>query len=127
MCLQRYGLISFALVFLVEQLGGILQATLTLNGLIGGVTLGLFSLGIFFKVANSTVRYIIYKYNAGINFFSLKGALYGGLTSLVLVVYIGVMAQIKSVAVIPLPTLMDGCDCFQNGTITDAVPEADSQ
>lgn len=51
-----YGLLSFALVFLVEQLGGILQATLTLNGLIGGVTLGLFSLGIFFKRANALVR-----------------------------------------------------------------------
>lgn len=50
-----YGLLSFALVFLVEQLGGILQATLTLNGLIGGVTLGLFSLGIFFKSANTKV------------------------------------------------------------------------
>lgn len=53
-CLS-YGILSFALVFLVEQLGGILQATLTLNGLIGGVTLGLFSLGIFFKSANSKV------------------------------------------------------------------------
>lgn len=42
---------------MVEQLGGILQATLTLNGLIGGVTLGLFSLGIFFKSANSQVRH----------------------------------------------------------------------
>lgn len=43
------------LVFVVEQLGGILQATLTLNGLIGGVTLGLFSLGVFFKSANAKV------------------------------------------------------------------------
>lgn len=43
-------------MFLVEQLGGILQATLTLNGLLGGVTLGLFSLGIFFKCANSKVN-----------------------------------------------------------------------
>lgn len=50
-----YGILSFALVFLVEQLGGILQATLTLNGLIGGITLGLFSLGVFFKVANTRV------------------------------------------------------------------------
>lgn len=50
-----YGVLSFALVFLVEQLGGILQATLTLNGLIGGVTLGLFSLGVFFKCANTRV------------------------------------------------------------------------
>lgn len=42
-------------MFLVEQLGGILQATLTLNGLVGGVTLGLFSLGVLFKSANSRV------------------------------------------------------------------------
>lgn len=55
MILQSFGILSFALVFLVEQLGGILQATLTLNGLIGGITLGLFSLGIFFKSANSKV------------------------------------------------------------------------
>lgn len=52
---HSYGILSFALVFVVEQLGGILQATLTLNGLIGGITLGLFSLGIFFKSANSQV------------------------------------------------------------------------
>lgn len=51
-----FGLVSFGLVFVVERLGGILQATLTLNGLIGGVTLGLFSLGIFFRRANSKVR-----------------------------------------------------------------------
>uniref|UniRef100_A0A182S9P3 Uncharacterized protein n=1 Tax=Anopheles maculatus TaxID=74869 RepID=A0A182S9P3_9DIPT len=50
---QGFGLVSFGLVFVVERLGGILQATLTLNGLIGGVTLGLFSLGIFFRRANS--------------------------------------------------------------------------
>lgn len=52
----RYGILSFLLVFVVEQLGGILQATLTLNGLIGGVTLGLFSLGVFFKSANAKVK-----------------------------------------------------------------------
>lgn len=53
--IYRYGVLSFALVFLVEQLGGILQATLTLNGLVGGVTLGLFSLGVLFKSANTRV------------------------------------------------------------------------
>lgn len=34
---------------------GILQATLTFNGLVGGILLGLFSLGIFFKKANVKV------------------------------------------------------------------------
>lgn len=91
-------MVSFGLVFLVEQLGGILQATLTLNGLIGGVTLGLFSLGVFFKSANS------------------KGALYGGLISLVLVVYVGIMAQINNVEPQPLPTSVETCNCFLNGT-----------
>lgn len=52
---HSYGVFSFGLVFVVERLGGILQATLTLNGLIGGVTLGLFSLGILFRHANAKV------------------------------------------------------------------------
>lgn len=37
-----YGVASFGLIFLVEG-RGILQATLTLNGLVGGILLGLFS------------------------------------------------------------------------------------
>lgn len=49
-----YGIFSFGLIFLVEG-RGILQATLTLNGLVGGILLGLFSLGIFFKKANVKV------------------------------------------------------------------------
>lgn len=57
-----FGILSFALVFVVEQLGGILQATLTLNGLVGGVTLGLFSLGIFFKSANPKVQLAVFQF-----------------------------------------------------------------
>lgn len=52
---NSYGVLTFGLVFVVQNMGGILQVTLTLNGLLGGVTLGLFALGIFFKRANSTV------------------------------------------------------------------------
>ncbi|XP_058457015.1 sodium-coupled monocarboxylate transporter 1 [Malaya genurostris] len=90
-----YGVFSFGLVFVVERLGGILQATLTLNGLIGGVTLGLFALGLFFRNANS------------------KGALYGGILALAFVVYIGVMAQIYGEPVTPLPSSIDACNCTQ--------------
>ncbi|KAJ6633155.1 Sodium-coupled monocarboxylate transporter 1, partial [Pseudolycoriella hygida] len=93
-----YGIISFALVFLVEQLGGILQATLTLNGLIGGVTLGLFSLGVLFKCANS------------------KGALCGGIISLALVVFIGIMAQLNNVDPTPLSSSITQCECSSNET-----------
>lgn len=49
-----YGIFSFGLIFLVEG-RGILQATLTLNGLVGGILLGLFALGIFFERANVKV------------------------------------------------------------------------
>lgn len=96
-----YGVLSFMLVFLVEQLGGILQATLTLNGLIGGVTLGLFALGIFFKSSTEV------------------GALYGGLISLLTVICIGVMALIYIGEAETLPTVLDSCDCFiRNQTLT---------
>ncbi|XP_034657136.1 sodium-coupled monocarboxylate transporter 1 [Drosophila subobscura] len=93
-----YGIASFGLVFIVEHLGGVLQATLTLNGLIGGVTLGLFVLGIACKQANT------------------KGAFYGGLLSLALVIFVGVVAQIASVESPPLPTSIEHCDCHVNVT-----------
>uniref|UniRef100_A0A6P4DWM1 Sodium-coupled monocarboxylate transporter 1 n=1 Tax=Drosophila rhopaloa TaxID=1041015 RepID=A0A6P4DWM1_DRORH len=93
-----FGIASFGLVFIVEHLGGVLQATLTLNGLIGGVTLGLFVLGIACKQANT------------------KGAFYGGLLSLALVIFVGVVAQIASVEQPALPTSLDHCDCLVNLT-----------
>jgi hypothetical protein len=65
--LDSYGILSFGLIFLVEG-RGILQATLTLNGLVGGILLGLFALGIFFKAANVKVANIhTYIYEIFIN------------------------------------------------------------
>lgn len=95
-----FGIFSFGLVFIVERLGGVLQATLTLNGLIGGVTLGLFALGIAFKSANT------------------KGAFYGGIISLIIVIFIGVVAQIANVEPVSLPVSVDKCDCLVNATQT---------
>ncbi|CAH2011660.1 unnamed protein product [Acanthoscelides obtectus] len=48
-----YGAISFGLVFVIANLGSILQVAISFNGMVGGVTLGLFSLGMFFPWANS--------------------------------------------------------------------------
>ncbi|XP_030385134.1 sodium-coupled monocarboxylate transporter 1 [Scaptodrosophila lebanonensis] len=93
-----FGIASFGLVFIVEHLGGVLQATLTLNGLIGGVTLGLFVLGIACKQANT------------------KGAFYGGLLSLALVIFVGVVAQISSVEEPALPLSIGECNCRVNVT-----------
>ncbi|XP_049854001.1 sodium-coupled monocarboxylate transporter 1-like [Schistocerca gregaria] len=72
-----FGAISFALVFVVERLGGVLQVALSFNGMVGGVTLGMFSLGMFFPWANN------------------KGALLGALTASALVAWIGVGAQVS--------------------------------
>lgn len=94
-----YGVFSFALIFLVEG-RGILQATLTLNGLIGGIALGLFCLGIFFKRAN------------------LKGALYGGLLSTCLVVALGICALTYAEETESLELSTEGCSCAVNATLT---------
>lgn len=91
-------MLSFALVFIVEKLGGVLEATLTLNGLLGGVTLGLFVLGLAFKRANG------------------KGALWGGILSLVIVIYLGVMAQIYNTEAEHLDLSVENCHCTYNRT-----------
>lgn len=92
-----YGVISFGLIFLVEG-RGILQATLTLNGLVGGLLLGIFSLGVFFKRANS------------------KGALYGGALSTVAVITLGVLALAYGDEEPFLESSVEGCSCTVNAT-----------
>ncbi|XP_050302093.1 putative sodium-dependent multivitamin transporter [Anthonomus grandis grandis] len=47
-----YGLVCVGVTFLAENLGGVLQAALTIFGIIGGPLLGLFSLGMFSLTAN---------------------------------------------------------------------------
>ncbi|XP_070501308.1 sodium-coupled monocarboxylate transporter 1-like [Chironomus tepperi] len=95
-----YGIFSFGLIFLVEG-RGVLQATLTLNGLVGGILLGLFSLGIFFKSAN------------------VKGAFYGGLLAICCVTVLGTMAQIRNTTEEPyLRSSVSECDCIVNSTST---------
>lgn len=51
-----YGLVSITFAFMVDHLGGVLQASLTILGVVGGPTLGLFSLGMFFPQACEIVR-----------------------------------------------------------------------
>ncbi|KAK9305561.1 hypothetical protein QLX08_003357 [Tetragonisca angustula] len=73
-----FGALSFALVFVVERLGSVLQVALSFNGMVGGITLGLFSLGMFVPWANA------------------RGAITGAITSLVIVLWIGLGAQIAT-------------------------------
>lgn len=52
------GIICVAMVFLVEKMGALIQAGKSLAGITAGTLLGLFSLGMFFPWANSTVLFI---------------------------------------------------------------------
>ncbi|KAK5645805.1 hypothetical protein RI129_004269 [Pyrocoelia pectoralis] len=95
-----YGVLSFGLVFIVEQLGSVMQIALSFNGMVGGVTLGLFSVGMFFPWANS------------------KGALTGATLALALVLWMG-MGQQVSVAngtytVQQKAISVEGCHCLNH-------------
>lgn len=97
-----FGVLSFALVFVVEQLGSVLQVALSFNGMVGGVVLGLFTLGMFFPWANA------------------KGAVVGSVTALALVLWIGLGAQV-AIANNALdndfaPTSIAGCPCMNATT-----------
>lgn len=85
------GAVSFALVFAVERLGPVLQLALSFNGMAGGVSLGLFSLGMLFPWANA------------------KGAVAGGVFGLLLVLVAGGGAQLAQVPSPQLPGSTDGC------------------
>ncbi|KAJ0180519.1 hypothetical protein K1T71_003923 [Dendrolimus kikuchii] len=93
------GALSFALVFVVERLGPVLQLALSFNGIAGGVSLGLFSLGMLVPWANA------------------KGAVAGGVFGLLLVAVVGGGAQLAQVPLPRLPTSTDGCETFHNFTL----------
>lgn len=48
-----YGILSIAMAYLASQLGAVLEAALSIFGLLGGPLLGLFTLGFLFPFANS--------------------------------------------------------------------------
>ena len=50
-----FGLLCIGAAYLASQLGGVLQAALSLAGIIGGPTIATFTLGILLPFANSYV------------------------------------------------------------------------
>ncbi|XP_041362787.1 sodium-coupled monocarboxylate transporter 1-like isoform X2 [Gigantopelta aegis] len=75
-CALVFGVICLGLTYIASLLGGVLQAALSLFGMIGGPLLGLFSLGMFFPWANKW------------------GAYSGVLSGLVFMFWIGIGAQV---------------------------------
>ncbi|KRT80547.1 hypothetical protein AMK59_8462 [Oryctes borbonicus] len=110
-----YGALSFILVFIVEQLGSVMQVAISFNGMVGGVTLALFSLGMFFPWANS------------------KGAIFGATVALALVMWMGIGQQIHiasgALAIKEKETNIESCPCINesiataNGNITNEQDE----
>ncbi|XP_045030203.1 sodium-coupled monocarboxylate transporter 1 isoform X2 [Daphnia magna] len=103
-----FGFLCFGLVFVASQLGNILEAALSIFGIIGGPLLGVFTLGIFFPWANSV------------------GAGVGVIASLGLMLWIGIGTQVaKAHGFLKLTSKLystDGCRAL-NATLTTALVE----
>ncbi|XP_055923174.1 putative sodium-dependent multivitamin transporter [Eupeodes corollae] len=91
-----YGLICIGLAFAVQALGGVLQASLTIFGVVGGPLLGLFTLGMFTKRANQ------------------KGCIIGLILGLAFGFWIG-FGQPKPIPP-QLPMSIEGCPITANST-----------
>ncbi|KAK2710364.1 putative sodium-dependent multivitamin transporter [Artemia franciscana] len=85
-----FGFICLGVAFLAQFLGGILQASLTIFGVVGGPLLGLFTLGMFSTTAESV------------------GALSGLFTGLAFALWIGFGGPKPPIPVLPQST--DGCE-----------------
>lgn len=71
-----YGVVCVAMAFMAKNLGGILQASLTIFGAVGGPLLAVFTLGMFTTVGNQTVIQDSHSLNSFMNifFFYFKGS-----------------------------------------------------
>ncbi|KRT80548.1 hypothetical protein AMK59_8463 [Oryctes borbonicus] len=85
-----YGIACVAIAFLAANLGGVLQASLTIFGVVGGPLLGLFTLGMFTTIANE------------------RGVLTGLVVGLAMTLWIGFGGPKPPLPKLPVSTY--GCD-----------------
>uniref|UniRef100_A0A6P7F995 Sodium-dependent multivitamin transporter n=1 Tax=Diabrotica virgifera virgifera TaxID=50390 RepID=A0A6P7F995_DIAVI len=95
-----YGAVCIAVAFLAQFLGGLLQAALTIFGVVGGPLLGLFSLGMFTTMANEE----------------------GSVCGLVIGVGMALWMALGAKPPVPLRRRVDGCE---NANVT--LPTASTQ
>ncbi|XP_056281325.1 sodium-coupled monocarboxylate transporter 1 [Pseudoliparis swirei] len=97
-----YGVLCIGMAGLASLMGGILQATVSIFGIIGGPLLGVFTLGILCPFANS------------------KGALSGLVSGLVVSLWVGIGAQIyppPHEMSRPLSLTTEGCNFTATGSL----------
>lgn len=82
-----YGLVCLAMAYIASLMGSVLQAALSIFGMVGGPLLGLFCLGMFFPWANST------------------GALVGLASGLVMAFWIGIGSFVSRMSPSALPVI----------------------
>lgn len=95
-----FGLICLLVTYLAEQMTGILQASLTIFGIVGGPLLALFTLGICFPRCNST------------------GAFVGFLVSLTIGFWIGFGTLASGVKPVALPRYTHGCNSTTESSLS---------
>uniref|UniRef100_A0A8C6XGP4 Solute carrier family 5 member 8 n=1 Tax=Naja naja TaxID=35670 RepID=A0A8C6XGP4_NAJNA len=96
-----YGFVCIAMAALASLLGGLLQASLTIFGMVGGPLLGLFSLGVLFPFVNA------------------MGAFIGLICGFVLTLWIGIGSQIYKPLLnrtLPLTLSVAGCNASSLST-----------
>ncbi|XP_067885296.1 sodium-dependent multivitamin transporter-like isoform X2 [Heterodontus francisci] len=91
-----YGLLCLGMAYIASVMGSVLQAALSIFGMVGGPLLGIFCLGMFFPMANST------------------GAVSGLVGGLVMAFWIGIGSFISKPAVRPFVN----ATTFQNVSTT---------
>merc|ERR1719495_2680702 len=104
-----YGVLAYAIVFLVKNLPGVLEAALGIFGIVGGPVLGAFTLGMFVPWVNSI------------------GAFTGCFSSLIFTMWFGfgqtVARQYNKFSVPLKPLFVDGCSAVINASTAAARAE----
>ncbi|XP_043397884.1 sodium-dependent multivitamin transporter isoform X2 [Chelonia mydas] len=102
-----YGLLCLGMAYLSSMMGPMLQAAISIFGMVGGPLLGLFCLGMFFPCANPT------------------GAIAGLATGLAMAFWIGIGSLVSNLQAAPsVPALSNSTDFPQATSLTTAITTA---
>ncbi|XP_068136034.1 sodium-dependent multivitamin transporter isoform X2 [Hyperolius riggenbachi] len=98
-----YGLVCLGMAYISSLMGSVLQAALSIFGIVGGPLLGLFSLGFFFPFTNSI------------------GAISGLIVGLVMAFWIGLGSFLSRLSATPSAPLLNVTSTPEVGNLTTAV------